>query len=347
MQETLFLLSLHLQLLFRCFVNDNFRVVYEFSEKWIDVIQKLSTAHNFCVKLLSKSFACMFSHALLPDEHAVRNLDDLEVKLLCQHLSLPANEIVLPDFQVPLEVEEYLALLEYLCECDSNREHFLTEPSFLPALHKIISDETIKKTAPLMLFLELTKSPNFESAQSDIIFNYTASADLSVRVTSSMLLCQLQAKGLDTQLVIQDAFKMLLEGFFTESQGFLMRILCNLPSSSSECGSILRDTVLPALLEASSQSFEGTYNLCLHMFIYHFVLLDLVINGSIKSDLPAALYSILCCITKCKEAGHGINGHILSKGPVYQLKVLGTFKVLTWVRFYSRCIDTVRREMTL
>lgn len=275
-------MSFHLQLLYHCFVHNGFHVVYEFLESsWPNMIQEMIMAPSFCVKLLSKSLACLFSHSLPHDQYALMALDDSEAKILCEHLSHAEETIILPDFRVAMTIEVFIVLLKNFCAYNPNQEILLGQPTLLPALYKLVlcyETDAIKESSLFLLLLELTKSHVFEAALTQCslsfvqsVLNCTSSDDLLLRNISSVLLCHLQTRRDESTIRqhIHDTAVLLktLDGdrVYEWQNDFkigppfnLIEVSSNLLSISDEGAKTLLDSnLIPVLFDVTSRLFEG------------------------------------------------------------------------------------------
>lgn len=245
---------------------------------------QLISAPNFCVKILSKSLACMMSQSLENEQDVLMALEGSEAKTICEALSsfsINVN-VSLPDFYMPLTSKELIMLMKSLCGFAPNMTLFLSEQSLLPTLHTMLSlyeNDAIGMKLMFLLLIELSQCPAFGSVQiqfplsfSEPITKCAHTSDVFLRNILQHCLQKENIPDATIQIFLNNAAKGLSKDFDgscvddRNSSMFFslcdcLDVSCNLLSLSNEGNSMLTSSdIVPALFKAAANLFAGKFH---------------------------------------------------------------------------------------
>ena len=225
-------MAFHLITIHKCFICNDFRLMYQYSDTdWSRILKDLIDFPNFCLKILSKSLACLMHLALGQERENIVALEETEARILCEALNADAL-FTLPDFCVPFMAAEIILLIKSLCSYPPNMLILLSQSTLLSSALKILnsnSQEIVLDRTKwiLLLLMKLIQYPTFESTKTqsfiEPVSKYASMCDFPLRNVCAVLLCHFKSEKAD--IAIQD--------FFCESAEALEGI-CDRESESFE-----------------------------------------------------------------------------------------------------------------
>ena len=252
-----------------------FHLVYKFSGiDWTNILKQLTAVPNFCIKILSKSLACLMLDVVELDEDSVLILDEAEVKAILS--AVENSDVRLPDFISSFTPEYSLLLLRSFCLYDPNQAVLLEQGSLLSLKNLLVkhrNDFTVQMYI-YQLLLQLIKAPGLSFEQKlpqcspsllEAVKESIVEENIILKSAGMLILHHLQ--GGDVDPLIQSHFKetaTLLSEKVVSAQPHgcftcdLIEVSTNLLSFSSQgLKTLVHSNLIPALFEAITDIHAG------------------------------------------------------------------------------------------